>query len=107
MPAVFEHASCFVLGSLPTPMWEEQFGMVLAEAGAAGLPIVAAQSGAIPEVLRGNGTLFAPGDWEGLAAALAPIVSEPPQRVRYDELYSVEAAADRYAAAYARVLNSR
>ena len=35
------------------------------------LPIVAAASGAIPEVLRGAGTLFPAGDWQALAAELA------------------------------------
>jgi glycosyltransferase involved in cell wall biosynthesis len=107
MPDVFASASCFVLASLSTPMWEEQFGMVLAEAAAAGLPIVAAQSGAIPEVLRGSGTLFPPGDWQSLAAALAEIVAAPPRRRRTDAIYSVEAAAERYARAYERVLSSR
>lgn len=110
MPAVFAQASCFVLASLPTTWWEEQFGMVLAEAAAAGLPIVAAASGAIPEVLRGAGMLFPPGDWEALGAALATHLSAPPARERPAELaevYSVEAAAERYAAAYARVLSSR
>ncbi len=109
MPGVFASASCFVLASLPTPVWEEQFGMVLAEAAAAGLPIVAAASGAIPEVLRGHGALFPPGDWYALAQALDAIVAVPPVRVRPDELvqlYSTEAAAERYAAAYARVLSS-
>ncbi|HZP72544.1 MAG TPA: glycosyltransferase, partial [Gaiellaceae bacterium] len=109
MPAVFAQASCFVLASLPTPVWEEQFGMVLAEAAAAGLPIVAAESGAIPEVLRGHGTLFPAGDWHALAEALDVIVAKPPARVPADELvrlYSTEQAAERYAAAYARVLNS-
>ena len=38
MPAVFAAASCVVLASLPIPLWEEQFGMVLAEAMAAGAP---------------------------------------------------------------------
>jgi glycosyltransferase involved in cell wall biosynthesis len=109
MPSVFASASCFVLASLPTRMWEEQFGMVLAEAAAAGLPIVAAASGAIPEVLRGHGTLFPAGDWHALARALDEVVSVPPARVQADELtrlYSTEAAAERYAAAYARVLSS-
>ena len=95
--------------SLPTAVWEEQFGMVLAEAAASGLPIVAAASGAIPEVLDGRGRLFEPGDWHALAAELDAIVSQAPTRVSYGDLierYSVEAAAERYAAAYERVLNS-
>ena len=110
MPEVFAGASCFVLASLPTTWWEEQFGMVLAEAAAAGLPIVAASSGAIPEVLRGTGTLFPPGDWRALAGALGEILAGPPRRERPDELvqlYSTAAAAERYAAAYERVLSSR
>ena len=110
MPAVFARASCFVLASLPTTWWEEQFGMVLAEAAAAGLPIVAAESGAIPEVLRGHGTLFPPGDWRALAGALAGLLASPPERVRPAALveeYSLGAAAERYAAAYERVLSSR
>jgi glycosyltransferase involved in cell wall biosynthesis len=106
MPEVFARASCFVLASLPTPRWEEQFGMVLAEAAAAGLPIVAAESGAIPEVLRGHGALVPPGDWQALARAIAaaPLVRERPQGLV--ELYSTEEAAARYARAYDRVLSS-
>jgi len=110
MPAVFAQASCFVLASLPTTWWEEQFGMVLAEAAAAGLPILASESGAIPEVLRGAGTLFPPGDWRALAGALGELLASPPERRRPDALvaaYSIEAAAVRYAAAYERVLSSR
>ena len=105
LPAVFARASCFVLASLPTMWWEEQFGMVLAEAASAGVPIVASDSGAIPEVLQGVATLFPAGDWRGLAAALEEIVSEPPRRERH-QLYPAQAAADRYAAAYERVLSS-
>jgi glycosyltransferase involved in cell wall biosynthesis len=106
LPALFARASCFVLASLPTIWWEEQFGMVLAEAASAGVPIVASDSGAIPEVLQGVGTLFPAGDWRALAAALEKIVTAPPRRDRH-ELYPAHVAADRYAAAYARVLSSR
>jgi glycosyltransferase involved in cell wall biosynthesis len=107
MPGVFAQASCFVLASLPTTWWEEQFGMVLAEAAAAGLPIVAAESGAIPEVLQGEGTLFPPGDWSELARALGRVVDSPPARRQPSALvesYSLAAAGGRYAAAYERVL---
>ena len=54
-----------VLASLPTASWEEQFGMVLAEALATGVPVLAAASGAIPEVLRGAGRSSSPATGPG------------------------------------------
>ena len=75
MPSVFAGASCVVLASLPTKTWEEQFGLVLAEALAAGAPVIASSSGAIPEVLEGSGApLFTPGR---LARARAPARGRP------------------------------
>jgi glycosyltransferase involved in cell wall biosynthesis len=111
MPAVYARASCLVLGSLPIPFWEEQFGMVLAEAMAAHVPIVASASGAIPEVVGESGTLFRPGDWVGLAHVLAegPLAGEPgarrapePERL---ERYSLPAAAARLRAAYEELVS--
>jgi glycosyltransferase involved in cell wall biosynthesis len=112
LPRVYAQASCLVLASLPVPFWEEQFGMVLAEAMAAHVPIVAAASGAIPEVVGGSGTLFAPGDWQGLAMTLAdgPLAGVPgarrgpePERL---ERFSSGAAAARLRAAYDELLAS-
>jgi glycosyltransferase involved in cell wall biosynthesis len=118
MPEVFATASCMVLASLPQAtaqlhpfdvpraFWEEQFGMVLAESMAAGLDILASESGAIPEVLDGHGTRFAAGDWPGLARLLrtGPLARPPGARVDYPralvERYSTRAAAERLAAAY-------
>ncbi len=110
MPALYARASCLVLASLPVWYWEEQFGMVLAEAMAARLPVIATTSGAIPEVLRGQAPLFPPGDWAELARLLASglISRAPGERVDYDaeltRAYSGSAYADRLAAAYERVL---
>jgi glycosyltransferase involved in cell wall biosynthesis len=112
MPGVFAAATAVVLASIPTPFWEEQFGMVLAEAMAAGLPIAASSAGAIPEVLQGQGVLHAPGDWLGLARALAdgPLARVPGERHAYPrelvDRYSIGAAADRLASAYDRLLAS-
>jgi len=102
MPAVFARAACIVLASLPTPLWEEPFGMVLAEAMAAGVPVVAAASGAIPEMVGDSATLVRPGDWLGLARAFAG--QPPPPDPALAQRYSAGAAAERIAAAYARVL---
>lgn len=122
MPEMFASASCMVLASLagatsqihpfdvPRTFWEEQFGMVLAEGMAAGLDIFSTTSGAIPEVLDGHGTLFAPGDWPSLARGLAegPLSRSPGARVAYpDQIvrrYSTTAMADRLATAYDRLL---
>ena len=110
MPGVFAAASCVVLASLSIPLWEEQFGMVLAEALAAGAPVLASTSGAIPEVVGTSARLFAPGDWVELARLLAegPLARPPGARVEHDsELvarYSLEAAAARLRDAYRRVL---
>ena len=124
MPAVYAGASCLVLaslstaycsrylGDLPRCFWEEQFGLVLAEAIAAGLPIVASTSGAIPEVAGEAATYFPPGDWLELAKRLAAGPLDRPPGTRADhppELvgrYSTAAAAERLAAVYDRLVTS-
>ena len=124
MPSVFASSSCMVLGSLATAsggfvlgdiprfFWEEQFGLVLAEAMAAGLPIVAAQSGAIPEVCGDAASYFLPGDWMTLASRLAegPLSQRPGERAdppaELVHRYSIQTAAERLAAAYDRVLET-
>jgi glycosyltransferase involved in cell wall biosynthesis len=108
MPDVYAEASAVVLASLPISRWEEQFGMVLAEAMAAGLPIVAARSGAIPEVAGESADYVVPGDWMGIARALAagPLARPPAERVEHPRAahFSTRAAAERLDAAYRRVL---
>jgi glycosyltransferase involved in cell wall biosynthesis len=123
MPGVFADASAMVLASqavatggfhpfdVPRVFWEEQFGLVLAEAMAAGLSIVTTTSGAIPEVMSGSGAaLVAPGDWPAIAQALVegPLSRPPGERLEYAgevvQRYSTTAAAGRLAGAYDRVL---
>lgn len=125
MPALFAQASCMVLASLPSAgcmlhlrdqprcFWEEQFGMVLAEAMAADLPIVASTSGAIPEVVGESGRYFSSGDWMELARQLVLVpLSQPPgtraqHPLEHVERYSIGAAASRLAGAYERVTGAQ
>jgi len=110
MPALYRRASCLVLASLPIWSWEEQFGMVMAEAASVGLAIAAARSGAIPEVAPRGALLFDPGDWLTLAQLLVqgPLSREPGARVSYPreqvDRYSGRAFAERLDRAYQRAL---
>ena len=108
MPALHRSASALLLPSLPVKGWEEQFGMVLVEALAAGTPVVACDTGAIPEVLDGHGTLVPAGDWRGIARALldGPLLKPTAAGILPPDLhrYSAAAASDRIRAAYAKVL---
>jgi phosphatidyl-myo-inositol alpha-mannosyltransferase len=60
----------------------ESFGIVTAEAMAAGVPIVASDIEAFRQVLRGGsaGELFATGDSAGLARAIARLLDDPARR---------------------------
>lgn len=51
MPNVYREADIFTLNSLTSPLGEERFGAVLIEAMASGLPVLASNCGAMPQVL--------------------------------------------------------
>jgi glycosyltransferase involved in cell wall biosynthesis len=57
----------------------EHFGIVFAEAGAAGLPVIAPNIGGVPEVVRDGetGILIPPDDPESAAAAIRTLASDP------------------------------
>lgn len=59
----------FILPSLTTPYWREQYGLVLAEAILCNIPVVGSSSGAIPEVINGYpmGIIFKEGDADDLS----------------------------------------
>ena len=84
------------------PLWEG-LGVVVLEAMAAGLPVVASRVGGIPEVVEDQitGLLCPAGDGEALAAAVSTLLNDPDRaramgelgRRRVQERFSVEAMA--------------
>jgi glycosyltransferase involved in cell wall biosynthesis len=69
------------------PSYWESFGMVLAEAMSYGLPIVTANAGAIPYLVKDgiNGLLVPPKDPQQLAQAIEKLLSSPELMVRFGE----------------------
>jgi glycosyltransferase involved in cell wall biosynthesis len=80
MLEVYRQADIFILPSKHTKTWEEQYGMVLVEAMASGLPIIAYDSGAIREVISDVGLLVKEGDINQLCKALQELVIDEKRR---------------------------
>jgi glycosyltransferase involved in cell wall biosynthesis len=62
--------------------WEEAFGLAVVEAMAAGRPVVASRSGAMPEILGDAGVVVPKKDPAALAHAVARLVEDPARRER-------------------------
>lgn len=69
-----------VLPSRTRPNWKEQFGCVLAEAMACGLPVIGSSSGEIPRVIKEGGMIFEEGNARALRGALKDLMADPEKR---------------------------
>ena len=70
MPAYLHRLHALALPSLTQPNWKEQFGRVLIEAMASGVPVLGSDSGEIPHVIGDAGLVFPEGDVDALRTAL-------------------------------------
>ena len=75
LPKAYSQADIFVLPSL-----QEGFGFVLLEAMASGLPVVATDISAIPEVMGDAGILVPPRNARALASAIRILLDDPEKR---------------------------
>ncbi len=107
MPGLFRMADVFVLPSIATEEWQEQFGMSMIEAMACGTPVISTFSGAIPEIAGEAALLCQPNDFVSIHEALLRVIQEPELgrelgrrgRARALELFTL----DQYAANLSRV----
>jgi glycosyltransferase involved in cell wall biosynthesis len=76
IPAAMKDLDLLVLPSLTTHAWKEQFGQVLIEAMACGVPVVGSDSGAIPEVIGKAGLISKEGDVKELAQAIMKLAGD-------------------------------
>jgi glycosyltransferase involved in cell wall biosynthesis len=99
------------------PALTEGLGVALLEAGACGVPVIAAAAGGIPEVIIDGqtGLLVRPGDAEGLAQAVVQLLDAPPMarhlgaaaRARVMAEFSIAAMADAHARLYRQLLHNK
>lgn len=80
MPAQYAAMDVLVLPSRTRPNWKEQFGRVLIEAMACGVPVVGSDSGAIPGVIGDAGLVFPEGNAGALCDHLAALMADPERR---------------------------
>jgi len=77
MPSFLKSLDVLVLPSITIlPLHREQFGRVLVEAMAAGVPVIGSSSGAIPEVVGDAGLIVPERDPTALAGAIERLLSE-------------------------------
>ncbi len=85
MPALYHRFDVLVAPSRTRPNWKEQFGRVLVEAMACGVPVIGSDSGEIPHVLGDAGITFPEGRADLLRDHLTHLLQSPRQRASLAE----------------------
>ncbi len=86
MPKIYQKADLLIFPSKKTKTWEEQYGMVLVEAMASALPIVAYDSGAIKEVVGEAGILVPENNLQQLALKVKYLTDNKKQRLKIGKM---------------------
>jgi glycosyltransferase involved in cell wall biosynthesis len=82
VPRAMNCCDVIVLPSKTTPRWKEQFGRVLPEAMACGVPVIGSDSGNIPDMLGDAGLIFREGDVDALVATIRRVYDD--RSLRHD-----------------------
>ncbi|MGH2346267.1 MAG: glycosyltransferase, partial [Chloroflexota bacterium] len=114
MPEVLRGFDALAGPSLTTPRWKEQFGRMLVEAMACGVPVIGSDSGEIPRVIGDSGLVVPEGDVTALREALRQVHEDTALRERLAragrqrvlDLFTQQAIAARTVDAYRRVAST-
>ena len=85
MPAYYRQLDALVLPSRTRPNWKEQFGRVIIEAMACGVPVIGSDSGAIPGVIGDGGLIFPEDDAAALSDCLHTLMQDEGLRCQLAE----------------------
>ena len=86
-------------------LWEEPFGIVMAEAMACGTPVIGLRRGAVPEVVAHGATGFVVDTIDEMASAVRDVgvIDRRAVRARAERLFSSDAVVDGYLDVYAKM----
>jgi glycosyltransferase involved in cell wall biosynthesis len=115
MPAFFQQLDVIAVPTETTKRIREQFGRVIVEAMASGVPIIGSTCGAIPEVIDEAGLIFPERDAGALAEALRRLLTDAELRLefaragrrRVEQHYSWDCVADKTYELYRSVLKDK
>ncbi len=114
VPEYFHRLDVLVIPTETTKRVREQFGRVIVEAMASGVPVIGSTCGAIPEVIGEAGLVFPEGDAAALAGELRRMLSGEDLRKRLAKAglarvgqYSWEQVAEKTYELYRQVLRSK
>jgi glycosyltransferase involved in cell wall biosynthesis len=87
-------------------LWEEPFGLVMAEAMACGTPIIGLSRGAVPEVVEHGVTGFVGADLEAMIASVGKLetIQRRACRARVEQFFSDIAMAEAYLSVYRKMI---
>jgi len=77
IPIAMAQLDILILPSRTMPNWKEQFGHVLVEAMAMGIPVIGSSSGAIPTVIGRDDMIFTENNFSGLSEIIKRILIDP------------------------------
>lgn len=112
VPKVYKQADIFLLASHATKFWQEQFGMVLIEAMASGVPIVATRSGSIPEIVGDAAVIVSEHDAQGYFRQTEKVLKDATLRrklaklgvIRARKLFNAQKTSQRILSAYEELM---
>jgi glycosyltransferase involved in cell wall biosynthesis len=100
MPEYLNAMDLLAIPSLTTTRWREQFGRVIVEAMACGVPVIGSDSGEVPHVIAGAGLIVPEGHLGAWSDALQRVCRDPVVRadlrsrgLARSQAFSVRAAA--------------
>lgn len=113
VPEYFHQLDVMVIPTETTKQIREQFGRVIVEAMACGVPVIGSTCGAIPEVIGDAGLVFPEGDSQALAGALRQMLTDEALRERLSvagqarvEQYSWDRVAEKTYQLFRQVLQN-